>query len=515
MKSIFTFILLFISLISLSQATITGVTLYGTSAEVSYQKSVSLKSGKNTIVFKDLTPFIVENSIKVGLSDNTCNIITVTERINFLQKSEVARTQELNKSILYNSDRIEMIVVDMEVLQKEKELLFKDKGIGGVSNGVAVSEIEKASAFFNKRYTELNNQLLSLKREKRQLEGKNNQLKAQRNQVSTVKSKSVSNVSIVINSPSSKNIVIDLKLLTKKAGWSPLYDIKYTNPQSDLNFVFRANIFNASNTDWNNVPIKLSTANPTIGFGLPSLNGNSTQNEKPINYNNEEIKFRTIETNNTITTYNIEHKYTIPSDGKPYLIDVDKMTMPSEFSYIIIPKLDNNGFLMANIPNWNNYNLISGSTNVYHNGVFLGKTFLNTTTSNDTLEVFLGKDNKIETYRTEKTIEKNRKLAGNYFIENNDVSYTIKNNYNIPVKIKMLDQVPVFGGKYDKTKMEFTGHEDAEYIKKDGLFTWEFKLQPNETVNREFSYKIKSPKEIGISVKPKKRMYRAISCPSF
>jgi hypothetical protein len=512
--------LLLVSILSFAQnkietnANISGVTVYSSSAEIKYKKEINLKKGKNTIIFSDLTPFIVDNSINVSFSDKSINIITVTEKINYLKETKNTRIAVIKDSIEHNNERIELISYQTEALNKEKELLFKDKGIGGVANGVSVSEIEKASVFFNNRYTQINNELFKLKKQKTKLEKTNKNLNLQINEVATTNNKNISEITIVVNSPKNKKVSVNFNLLTYNAGWAPLYDIKYFGPDKNLQFIFRANVFNASNTDWEDVNITLSTASPTIGFSLPSLNKNRPRNKSQINYQNENIEFKTIETNNAITEYKIKHKYSIPSDGKPYLVEVNELEMKSEFSYIIIPKLDNNGFLMANIPNWNKYNIISGTTNIYNNGTFLGKTFLNTITTNDTLEVYLGKDNKIETYRKEISNEHPRNFIGNYFVDKTNVIFTIKNNYDKKVRIKLIDQVPVFSGR-DKVKMAISGIENAIYKKSDGSITWNFSLNPKENSDRKFGYTIKAPKENSEIVSVKKRKFRSIACPSF
>lgn len=511
---------LFINLLGFSQnkietnADISSVTIYSSSAEISYNKNISVKKGKNIIVFSDLTPFIVENSININISDESINIITVTDKINYLKESTNNRISEIEKEIEKNNNKIELTINKSEVLEIEKTLLFKDKGIGGVSNGVSVSEIEKASQFFHKRYSELNDELFELKRQKINLLQQNEKYNLQISEEASNSNKNVSEIIIVLNSSSNKDININFSFLTYNAGWAPLYDIKYFGPDKDLKFIFRANVFNASNTDWENIKIKLSTASPTIGFKLPSLNKNSKDNNKQLSYQNENIEFRTVQTNNAITEYEIEYEYTIPSDGKPYLLDVNNITMPSQFSYIIIPKLDNNGFLMANIPNWNKYNLISGTTNIYNDGTYLGKTFLNTNTTNDTLKVYLGKDNKIEAYRDEVIVEQAHKFIGNSFVDKTTVSFTIKNNYNKLVEIELIDQVPVFS-ENDKVKMDVSNIEDAIYKKTDGSIIWSFKINANESVKRNFKYNIKAPKENVELVRMKKRRFRAISCPKF
>jgi uncharacterized protein (TIGR02231 family) len=190
------------------------------------------------------------------------------------------------------------------------------------------------------------------------------------------------------------------------------------------------------------------------------------------------------------------------------------MDLKADFSYLLIPKLDPFGFMMAKIPDWNKYNLIPGVTNVYNKGSYMGKTFLNTYAENDTLNIYLGKDNSIQSTRREKNINHENKLIGNYYVDKSTSNITIKNSGNSAVPVTLLDQVPVYYDSDDE-KFSIQGIEEALYDKSEGLLTWNFQLAAGETKNIEFKYEIKIPKNNIGNYKPAMKKFRTISCPSF
>ncbi len=338
----------------------------------------------------------------------------------------------------------------MDAFTKEKEMLFKDESIGGVSKGVSVAEIEKASTFFSKRYYELSTDIYNLTIKENILQ--NNLLKY-RNQIKELGAntqKAVSEIMVSIINNSAKSVVFNFKLLTTKGGWAPIYDCKFQGANSPLKFIFRANIFNASGIAWDNVDIKLSTANPTEGFGTPSLNASSNNNNTQFT-TRDNVKFRQIEVTNTIAEYDIKHKYSIPSDSKPYLVDVSEYIITASYYYLLIPKLDPFGFLMAQIPDWNKHSLISGTTNVYNKGSFMGSTFLNTYAENDTLSIYLGKDNLIQAIRKEVYSENHSGLINNYYVEKSGINLTVKNTSDEIFNVMVIDQIPVYAND-DKVK---------------------------------------------------------------
>ncbi len=511
------FLILFlaISLISYGQnkdiettANIKSVTVYNSSAEINYQKTVSLPQGKTTIIFTDLIPEIVPNTININTSNSEVEIIMVTEKINYIKERK-----ENNQLILVYQDSINRIVNELgvlkcklETLNKEKDMLFKDESIGGLAKGVSVAEIEKASLFFSKRYYELSTEIFNLSQKENSLQLSLNKFRNQIKELSTNIQKSTSEIMVTVLNSSPKNIDFNFKFLTIKAGWAPMYDCKYQGPSNPLKFIFRANVYNATGFAWENIDLKLSTASPSEGFNTPKLNANN-----PKVTTRDGVNFREIEVANTIAEYDIKHKYSIPSDSKPYLIDVNEYSINACYYYLLIPKIDPFGFLMAQIPDWNKYSLISGKTNIYNKGSFMGTTFLNTYAENDTLSVYLGKDNIIQGIRKEVYAENQSGIINNYNVEKAGINLTIKNNSEEAFMVKVIDQIPVYFND-DKVKYGLQNLEQAIFNREDGELIWNFKIDKKESKVLDYKYDIRIPKSMSYS---KVRKSRAVSCPSF
>jgi len=498
-------------------ANISSVMVYNSSAEIHYEKMVSVPKGKSTIVFTDLTPFLVDNTLNVTIENENIDIINVSEKINHIRarKANNSKISSLKDSLKRLRSEAGLLGCKVDALNKEKELLFKNEAIGGVSQGVAVDEIEKAADFFSKRYYNLNTKLFYLAGTELSLNRRISRFSNQISSLGTNTTKPGSEIEITITSSAKQNANIKFQFLTSKGGWAPMYDCKYQGPDKPIKFVFRANVYNASGTPWKNVKVQLSTASPMQGFSAPSIND---KGGRSVAESNGKVKFKTIQVANAIATYKIKHKQTIPSDSKPYLMDVEAYEMKASFHYLVIPKLDPFGFLMAKVPDWNRYNLIPGTTNVYNQGSYMGKTFLNTYSDNDTLNIYLGKDGKIQA--SKKEIIKNNKnnIIGNYYVEKSEIKITIDNKSNSSLPVEILDQVPVFSAK-SSTKFNLQNISDAIHNEKDGLLTWKFTLAANTNRVIEYNFEIKSPKDErrpGVSSYSRSSYkFRTISCPSF
>ncbi|MEM0544150.1 hypothetical protein WFZ85_16315, partial [Flavobacterium sp. j3] len=79
---------------------------------------------------------------------------------------------------------------------------------------------------------------------------------------------------------------------------------------------------------------------------------------------------------NTVV-FKISKNYSIPSLDTPYMIEIDKFTIPAEFEYFAEPLLNENVFLTAKVKDWNKYDLLPVDASIYLEGTYAGTTYIN------------------------------------------------------------------------------------------------------------------------------------------
>jgi len=221
------------------------------------------------------------------------------------------------------------------------------------------------------------------------------------------------------------------------------------------------------------------------------------------------VTMKQIEISELTTEFVIQHKFSCPSDGKPYSVDVKEMNLDATFTHVTIPKLDNGAFLIANIVGWQDLELIPGPTNVYFGGVYVGVSQIDTRNVNDTLSLSFGRDSKVVVMRKLKQEMSSKKIVGGSKRETYLYEIAVRNNRNVPVKIMIYDQIPI-----SRNESVVIVTEQASGGKKDpetGELKWEFTLQPGETKPVEIGYSVKYPKDAQVVL----QKYRTISSPSF
>ena len=196
--------------------------------------------------------------------------------------------------------------------------------------------------------------------------------------------------------------------------------------------------------------------------------------------------------------YKIDEPYTIPSDGKDYSIKIKEIKLPVDYTYYSVPKLDEDAFLTAELPNWTALNLLPGKSNIYYQGTYIGESNIETQSTSDTLSISLGRDQNIFLKREGNKELFDKRVTGNYIKETIAWDITIRNNKNVKIKIIIEDQFPISNRK--SIEIERLDYSGAKLNEKTGKLSWEIVLNANEKKDLKFNYLVKYPKNSNINL---------------
>lgn len=184
----------------------------------------------------------------------------------------------------------------------------------------------------------------------------------------------------------------------------------------------------------------------------------------------------------------IETPFSIPSDNADHRVPIAVYQMPANYEYHSVPKFDEGVFLVAQISGWEKLNLLSGESNIYFDGTYIGKSYVDVNSTKDTISFSFGKDNKMKVERKRSQEMSKTKLVGSRYKYEVTWDFTIRNNGggNIPIIIK--DHYPISVNNDIKVK-EGT-HEGAAYDENTHILTWKFVTKTGETKNFKFDYTV-------------------------
>ena len=192
--------------------------------------------------------------------------------------------------------------------------------------------------------------------------------------------------------------------------------------------------------------------------------------------------------------FDLDLMQNVPSDGQQHVVTIKEVSIPVEYEYHIVPKLEKSAFLLAKLTEHGKYNLMPGLANIFFEDVYLGQSMLNPAVITDTLLLSLGRDEQITIKRERLSDE--RKKMGNNVREDLTFEISIRNNKNVSIPITVLDQIPLSNN--EKLEVDLIESSSAVYYKPYGSLRWQQQLPANKTVKLRYTYQVKYPKDHSI-----------------
>ena len=193
------------------------------------------------------------------------------------------------------------------------------------------------------------------------------------------------------------------------------------------------------------------------------------------------------------TRYDIKEIYTISNDGKVNMIDIKRISINADYEYYSAPKLDPAAYLTAKILDWQSLDLLAGEVNLFYEGTFLGKSFIDPATAGDTMSLSLGKDKGVVVKRLLVKDFSSRRFIGANKTETRDFEISIRNNKTQAVKIIVEDQFPISTMK--EIEVDRQGYDGGRLNEETQVVTWEVNVAPKEEKKHRIKYTVKYPKD--------------------
>lgn len=528
---------------------VNSVTVYLTGAEVERKVNYNLKKGLHELRFNNISTQADSRSIQFEL-DQKMDLLSITMERDYLNKSNASENiKQIQDSLELLSNKKQEINDVLNSFESEKQVLAKNQKIGGNNVSLTVEQIKSTADFYRKRTLEINKSITQYSRQQKEIDQSTVRLQQQLRELNYKENAKNNVIVILVEMSEAGEIGGSLKYNVQNTGWAPSYDLIAEDISGKIELKYKAKVFNNTGNDWDNVSLSLSTGNPNLSASIPvldpwNLNNQSFSTTQSFGYsvpkaqnrniqqNNQTfsdsegrlqnqhtgningnmtptVTMRTIEVSELTTEFEIEKKYSIPSDSRPYIVEITEYDLDASFSHISVPKLDKDAFLLAKIAGWEKLDLVPGPSNVYFAKTYVGESYINTRNVEDTLGLSFGRDDKILVTRKKVEEFSNKSVIGNWKKDLYTYEIILKNNRNRAIEMELNDQVPV--SQVSDITISIEDISDAKLNEADGKLTWNVSLKPGEAKKYKISFTIKYPKTKKVSVKS----YRTISAPSF
>jgi hypothetical protein len=413
---------------------------------------------------------------------------------------------------------LEVVDVLVKVADNERNMLMANSNIKNEKDGATPEDLKEMMDFFRTKLTEIGTRQMQLVRQSKDLQEKINRFQQQLNSQGANLNQPAGEIELTLQAKAYSSIELNLTYIANNAGWSPVYDIRAKDLKSNIDLAYRANVYQSTGIDWKNVKLTLSTANPAEGGTKPELYAQYLSIFEPVVMQSKNIRMMKSENapqamamdavplNEVATSasfvntvqktlainFDISIPYSVPSGGIAELVDIQNHSLSSSYKYYSVPKFDKDAFLTAIITDWEKYNLLPGTANVYFEGTFVGTTDIANGEAKDSLLISMGRDKKIISKR--ETIEefKSRKNIGSNIRESFGYRITLRNTKNEAISIVMEDQLPI--SQDSRIEVELEDAIGADFNRETGKLTWKLTLQPLENKEILLKYNVKYPK---------------------
>ncbi|HTE13391.1 MAG TPA: DUF4139 domain-containing protein [Chitinophagaceae bacterium] len=201
----------------------------------------------------------------------------------------------------------------------------------------------------------------------------------------------------------------------------------------------------------------------------------------------------TVKDNELNVTFDIDLPYDVPGNGKEQNVSLKEFPVNTLYKYYAVPRLDKDAYLLGEIADWEQLNLLPGEANIIFEGTYIGKSYIDPNSTQDSLNLTLGKDKrivvkkeKLKDFSSIKFLGSNKKQVFTYEI-------TVKNNKKEAISMLLKDQYPLSTNK--DIEVELTESNNAANNTELGVLTWKLQLAPGDVKKLRVSYSVKYPKD--------------------
>ena len=539
------------------KSTLYGVTVYTQGAQLQHRCNYTIKkTGVSQLIIEGISPSIAANTIQVKATGNVVILDSKYENYypqpaglsvqvqEFPPKVKTA-IRQLEDSLRTVSFDLRDINDEIDVLQAARKIIMSNgaiKGQGKVNDSIQL--LKQAVDYYTTKVAELNKRISALDRQKlkkadqiQAMEVRLNDLKNYFDQNKPQGTKHIPRIIVTLMAKDLTSGKVELSYFASNAGWTPIYDIRSEASSGKISLTYKAQVKQQTGLDWDDIKLSISTNNPYANKTKPELSPwyidyqvyrkqlddkaklreMTYQNAPQVNsymfnsgfaYGNTAVSedqpaltagdFTTVVQQLIAAEFKIDLNYSIASDNQTRMVLIKQTDLNTSFRYYAVPKIDPGVYLVAQMTKLDELQLVPAKANIFFDGTYIGETYIDPTTMNDTLNLSLGRDPNIIVKRTmlknqckDRTIQDKHERTFVYNME-------VKNLKSSEVLLTIQDQIPITTNP--EITIEKTSLGKGKIDDKTGLIECEFKLKPKETQTFDYEFKVRHPKDKEVQI---------------
>jgi uncharacterized protein (TIGR02231 family) len=533
------------------KATLTEVTVYAQGAQMYHKANYSVNAGVTEIIIEGISAFIDPKSIQVK---GTGDLVLLDTKFSFYypQPNNVLNqgaSLKIKRDIQLLEDSLRVMDFDIRDIQDEINVLNASKSIIA-SNGMvrsigkvndSINLLKQTIEYYTLKMNELNKKIIVLEKKRQEKAFKKILMEArltdlqnyQNNNGEIENNKSpIPRITITVSAKSAVTGKLNFSYVVSNAGWTPIYDLRSDATTGKIELTYKAEVFQSSGLDWDNIKLNISTNNPYVNKTKPTLNPwyidyniYKSENRKGKMDKLQEVQitsqalfnrgyayedlddeknimgadqFTTVVHRLISAEFKIDLPYSIKSNNEKHMVLIKSTNLDTKFKYYTVPKLDASVYLVAQMTKLDELQLVPGQANIFFDGSYIGETYIDPTTMDDTLNLSLGKDPSIVVKRTLLKKELKDRIIGDKRERTFAYSIEISNQKSSSIEIVIQDQLPITQNA--DINIESDNFAKGRFDERTGLLEWSFILKAKENKVIDYNFRVKHAKDKNLEI---------------
>ena len=247
------------------------VTVFTNGAQVERSFTTNLTAGEQVVTFTGLSPYTDVKSLQIK-ARGKLTVLGVNYRTahpDSLQRAKQLR--EAEHQVKLTNDKENELKAQQEVISAQLEMVKTNCSTGNRTAATPLANIKELNNYYAQELLTLKKKSIAIDEELNQLSEKRQQQEKTVDSIAHLRLKTVTEVEVKLQVPQAGKAEFDLTYYVKNAGWYPTYDIRSEGISQPLQLSYKANVFQNTKEEWNNIPVTLSSANPNRSNIAPEL----------------------------------------------------------------------------------------------------------------------------------------------------------------------------------------------------------------------------------------------------
>ena len=534
------------------KATLTEVTVYAQGAQMHHKANYSVNAGVTEIIIEGISAFIDPKSIQVK---GTGDLVLLDTKFSFYYPQpsnglNQGASLKIKRDIQLLEDSLRVMDFDIRDIQDEINVLNASKSIIA-SNGMvrsigkvndSINLLKQTIEYYTLKMNELNKKIIVLEKKRQEkafkkilMETRLTDLQNYQNNNGEIENNKspIPRITITVSAKTAVTGKLNFSYVVSNAGWTPIYDLRSDATTGKIELTYKAEVFQSTGLDWDNIKLNISTNNPYVNKTKPTLNPwyidyniYKSENRKGKMDKLQEVQitsqalfnrgyaysedmddeknimgadqFTTVVHHLISAEFKIDLPYSIKSNNEKHMVLIKTANLDTKFKYYSVPKLDASVYLVAQMTKLDELQLVPGQANIFFDGSYIGETYIDPTTMDDTLNLSLGKDPSIVVKRTLLKKELKDRIIGDKRERTFAYSIEISNQKSSSIEIVIQDQLPITQNA--DINIESDNFAKGRFDERTGLLEWSFILKAKENKVIDYNFRVKHAKDKNLEI---------------